>query len=160
MKTKKMKKVLIALDYDPTSQKVAETGFSLAKTMGSEVILMHVMSDPVDYSSMEYSPRLGYTGYKDIGKLQLENIESLKNESQQFLDKSKHHLGDDSIQNLVKDGDCAESILKTAKDLHTDIIVMGSHGRRWLENIIMGSVTEKVLHHTSIPLLIIPTKKT
>jgi nucleotide-binding universal stress UspA family protein len=159
MKTKKMKKVLIALDYDPTSQKVAETGFSLAKTMGSEVILMHVMSDPVDYSSMEYSPRLGFIGYKDTEKLQLESIEGLKNESQQFLDKLKHHLGDNSIQTLVKDGDCAESILKTAKDLHIDIIVMGSHSRRWLENIVMGSVTEKVLHHTSIPLFIVPTKK-
>jgi hypothetical protein len=34
MKTNKMKKVLIALDYDPTAQKVAEVGFSLAKTMG------------------------------------------------------------------------------------------------------------------------------
>jgi nucleotide-binding universal stress UspA family protein len=160
MKTKKMKKVLIALDYDPTSQKVAETGFSLAKKMGSDVILMHVMSDPVDYSSMEYSPRLGYSGYKDTEKLQLDSIEGLKNESQQFLEKSKHHLGDDSIQTLIKDGDCAEAILKTAKDLHIDIIVMGSHSRRWLENIVMGSVTEKVLHHTSIPLLIIPTKKT
>jgi nucleotide-binding universal stress UspA family protein len=159
MKTKKMKKVLIALDYDPTSQKVAETGFSLAEAMGSEVILMHVMSDPVDYSSMEYSPRLGYTGYKNTEKLQIESIEGLKNESQQFLDKSKHHLDDNSIQTLVKDGDCAESILKTAKDLHIDIIVMGSHSRRWLENIVMGSVTEKVLHHTSIPLFIVPTKK-
>jgi len=154
-----MKKILIALDYDPTSQKVAETGFSLAKTMGAEVILMHVMSDPVDYSSMEYSPRLGYTGYMNTEKLQIESIEGLKNESQQFLDKSKHHLGDNSIQTLVKDGDCAESILKTAKDLHIDIIVMGSHSRRWLENIVMGSVTEKVLHHTSIPLFIVPTKK-
>jgi nucleotide-binding universal stress UspA family protein len=92
--------------------------------------------------------------------LQLDSIEGLKNESQQFLEKSKHHLGDDSIQTLIKDGDCAEAILKTAKDLHIDIIVMGSHSRRWLENIVMGSVTEKVLHHTSIPLLIIPTKKT
>jgi len=159
MKTNKMKKVLIALDYDPTSQKVAETGFSLAKTMGAEVILMHVMSDPVDYSSMEYSPRLGYTGFKNTEKLQIENIESLENESQQFLDKSKHHLGDNSIQTLVKDGVCAESILKTAKDMHIDVIVMGSHSRRWLENIVMGSVTEKVLHHTSIPLFIVPTKK-
>ena len=162
MKTKKMKKVLIALDYDPTSQKVAETGFSLAKTMGSEIILMHVMSDPVDYAPMEYSPRLGFVGLKDKGKLHSENIEGLENEAQQFLDKSKHHLGDNSIQTLVKkrDGDCAESILKAAKDLHTDIIVIGSHSRRWLENIVMGSVTEKVLHHTSIPLFIVPTKKT
>jgi len=160
MKPKKTIKVLIALDYDPTAQKVAEKGFSLAKAMGSEVILMHVMSNPVDYSSMEYSPSLGFTGYKDTGKLQSESIEGLKNESQLFLDKTKRHLGDNSIQTLVKKGDCAESILKTAKDLHIDIIVMGSHSRRWLENIVMGSVTEKVLHHTSIPLFIIPTKKT
>lgn len=53
----------------------------------------------------------------------------------------------------------AKSILKTAKDLHTDIIVMGSHSRRWLEEILMGSVTEKVLQLTAIPLFIVPTKK-
>jgi nucleotide-binding universal stress UspA family protein len=159
MKTNKMKRVLIALDYNPTAQKVAETGFSLAKTMDAEVILIHVISDPAYYSSMEYSPRLGFTGYGDIGPMQLDSIEELKNVSQHFLDKSKNHLGDDSIQTLVKEGDCAESILKTAKDLHADIIVIGSHSRRWLDEILMGSVTEKVLHHTSIPLFIIPTKK-
>ena len=106
--------------------------------------------------------RLGFIGIKDTGKLQSESIEGLKNESQIFLDKTKRHLGDNSIQTLIKkrDGDYAESILKTAKDLHIDIIVMGSHSRRWLENIVMGSVTEKVLHHTSIPIFIVPTKKT
>jgi nucleotide-binding universal stress UspA family protein len=36
---------------------------------------------------------------------------------------------------------------------------MGSHSRNWLENIVMGSVTEKVLHGTIMPLLVIPTKK-
>ncbi|TFH50172.1 MAG: universal stress protein, partial [Bacteroidia bacterium] len=35
----------------------------------------------------------------------------------------------------------------------------GSHSRKWLENIVMGSVSEKVLRSTSIPLFIIPTKK-
>jgi nucleotide-binding universal stress UspA family protein len=159
MKPDKMKKVLIALDYDPTAQKVAEAGFSLAKTMGAEVILMHVISDPVYYSSSEFSPIMGYTGYMDIGPLILDSVDGLKNVAQHFLDKSKHHLGDKTIQTQVKEGDFAESILKTAKDLHADIIVMGSHSRRWLENIVMGSVTEEVLHHTSIPLFIIPTKK-
>jgi hypothetical protein len=38
MKTNKMKKVLIALDYNPTAQKVAEVGFSMAKSMNAEVI--------------------------------------------------------------------------------------------------------------------------
>jgi nucleotide-binding universal stress UspA family protein len=159
MKPDKMKKVLIALDYDPTAQKVAEAGFSLAKTMGAEVILMHVISDPVYYSSSEFSPIMGYTGYTDIGPLILDSVDGLKNVAQHFLDKSKHYLGDKTIQTQVKEGGFAESILKTAKDLHADIIVMGSHSRRWLENIVMGSVTEEVLHHTSIPLFIIPTKK-
>ena len=159
MKTIKMKKVLIALDYDPTAQKVAEIGYSLAKTMGAEVILLHVVSDPVYYSSTEYSPIMGFTGYMDTAPLQLDSIDGLKKASQHFLDKSKHHLGDEAIQTLVKEGDLAESIFKTAKDLHVDIIVMGSHSRKWLENIVMGSVTEEVLHHTSIPLFIIPTKK-
>lgn len=159
MKTIKMQKVLIALDYDPTAQKVAEVGFLLAKTMGAEVILLHVVSDPVYYSSTEYSPIMGFSGYMDTAPLQLDSVDGLRKASQQFLDKSKRHLGDEAIQTLVKEGDFAESILKAAKELHADIIVMGSHSRKWLENIVMGSVTEEVLHHTSIPLFIIPTKK-
>ncbi len=60
---------------------------------------------------------------------------------------------------LVKEGDFAESILNAAKEVNADIIVVGSHSRKWMENIVMGSVTEKVLHHTTIPLFIVPTKK-
>ena len=47
MKTNKKKKVLIALDYNPTAQKVAEVGFSMAKSMNAEITLLHVISDPV-----------------------------------------------------------------------------------------------------------------
>jgi len=43
--------------------------------------------------------------------------------------------------------------------LNADIIVMGSHSRKWLESIIMGSETEVVLKKTVIPLFIVPTKK-
>ena len=152
-------KVLIALDYDPTAQKVAETGFSIARAMGAEVILLHVISDPVYYSSVEYSPIMGFSGYMEMDPIQMDSADGLMKASLSFLNKSKEHLGDNTIQTLVKEGDFADSIIKTAKSIHADVIVMGSHSRKWLENIIMGSVTEKVLHHTSIPLLIIPTKK-
>lgn len=159
MKTIIMKKVLIALDYNPTAQKVAELGFAMAKAMNAEIVLLHVISDPVYYSSANYSPVMGFTGFMDMDPQQLNITEELKKASQHFLEKSKHHLGDKTIQTLVKEGDCADSIIKTAEELHADIIVMGSHSQKWLENIIMGSVTEKVLHHTSIPLFIIPTKQ-
>lgn len=159
MKTDKLKKVMIALDYGPTAQKVAETGFSLAKSLGAEVVLLHVMSDPVYYSSADFSPIMGFSGYTDIGPLELESVDGIRKASQHFLDKSKHHLGDDSIKTMIADGDFSESILKAAKDAHADIIVVGSHSRKWLEKIVMGSVTEQVLNHTSIPLYIVPTKK-
>jgi len=154
-----MKKVLIALDYNPTAQKVAEVGFSMAKAMNAEITLLHVMADPVYYSSQEYSPIMGFNGFMETGQLQLYSVDALEKASLHFLDKSRHHLGDKAIKTMVMLGDFAESIIKTAKDLHTDIIVMGSHSRRWLDEILMGSVTETVLHHSSIPLFIIPTRQ-
>jgi nucleotide-binding universal stress UspA family protein len=127
--------------------------------MNAEVILLHVITDPVFYSTAGYSPIMGFNGYVDMGPIQLDSVDGLKNASLHYLDKSKQHLGDNSIRTIVKEGDFANTILETAKVEHANIIVLGSHSRKWLENILMGSVTEKVLHHTSIPLLIVPTKK-
>jgi len=159
MKTDKVSKILIALDYAPTAVKVAETGFLLAQTMGAKVILLHVLSEPVYYSSREYSPVIGFTGYMEMDTLKSVSIERLKNASLLYLEDTKKQLGDKKILTIVKEGEFADTILEAAKEVNADIIVIGSHSRRWLEEILMGSVTEKVLHHTLIPLLIVPTKK-
>ena len=154
-----MKKVLIALDYDPTARKVADLGFSMAKAMNAEITLLHVITDPVYYSSPEYSPIMGFNGFMETGQLQLYSVDALEKASLDFLDKFRHNLGDKTIKILAVNGDIAESILKTTLDLKIDIVVLGSHSRRWLDEILMGSVTEKVLHNSSVPLFIIPTKK-
>ncbi|MDD4920928.1 MAG: universal stress protein [Bacteroidales bacterium] len=149
MKTNKIEKVLIAMDYDETSQKVAEQGFAMAKAMNAKVVLLHVISEqPVYYSSYTY-----------MQSLRVDIMDDLKKSIQKFLDKAKKHLGDESIQTIFEAGDIAETILKTAKEMKVDVIVMGSHSRKWLENIIMGSTAEKVLEKTSLPLFVIPTKK-
>jgi nucleotide-binding universal stress UspA family protein len=149
MKTTKIQKVLIAMDYDETSQKVAEVGFSMAKALHAETILLHVISEqPVYYSTYTY-----------MRELRVDILGDLKKSTQAYLDKSKKYLGDDSIKTVLKEGEIAETILNTAKELHVDIIVMGSHSRKWLENIIIGSEAEAVLKKTTIPLFIIPTKK-
>jgi len=154
------KKIVIALDYEPSALKVAESGFSLAKSLQAEIILLHIISDPVYYYSDEYSPMREFPVFKKMKPFQEERDTDIKNASQLFLDKIKKHLGDETIQTMVEEGDSSESIFKTAKKLHMDIIVMGSHSHSWLENIVLGSVTEKVLKSTSIPLFIIPTKIT
>ena len=159
MKTNKVSKILIALDYALTAVKVAETGFLLAQTMSAKVILLHVLSEPVYYSSREYSPVIGFTGYMEMGTLKSVCIERLKNASLLYLEDTKKQLGDKTILTIVKEGEFTDTILEAAKEVNADIIVIGSHSRRWLEEILMGSVTEKVLQHTLIPLLIVPTKK-
>jgi len=144
-----MKKVLIAIDYDQTAKKVAEKGFSLAKAMNAEITLLHVISKPVLY----------YSSYMATVPLQINNVSELNAIAQNFLDKTKHDLRGETIQTMVKEGDTAESILESAKKMNADIIVMGTHSRKWLENILMGSVAENVLKHSTLPLFIIPTKK-
>jgi nucleotide-binding universal stress UspA family protein len=154
-----MKKILIALDYDHTAQEVAETGFAMAKSMKADIVLLHVISDPVYYSSSDYSPIVGFTGNMEMDQIEFGSAEGLVRASAQYLDKIRHHLGDNNIQILVKEGEFAETIIEVAKNINADIIALGSHGRRWMEEILLGSVTEKVLHQTTIPLFIIPTKK-
>jgi nucleotide-binding universal stress UspA family protein len=153
-----MKKILIALDYDPAAQKIAKTGYALAKSMNAKVILLHVISDPAYYSSLNYSPIFGYDSFSNLDIVQTTAVEELKKAAKNYLDKSKQHLGDETIETVIKDGDFGESILDTAKEMNVDIIVMGSHGRRGFDKILMGSVAEKVLHKTTIPLFVIPTK--
>jgi len=152
-----MKKILIGLDYNPTAQKVAETGHKLAKAMKARTILLHVISDATYYSSLNYSPIMGFGGFSR-DTIQIDTAEELKKVAQDYLDKSKQHLRDRMIETVVRKGDFGETILKTATDLDVDIIVMGTHSRRGLEKILMGSVAEKVLHHSLIPLFIIPTR--
>jgi nucleotide-binding universal stress UspA family protein len=57
-----MKNILIALDYDPSAEKIAEAGYALAKAIGAKVTLIHVIADSAYYSTLEYSPVMGYTG--------------------------------------------------------------------------------------------------
>ena len=161
MKTFKMKKVLIAVDYDPAAQKVAETGYSLAEKIDAEVVLLHVISEanPEYYFAIDYSPIMGYNGFNETGPWQLNNIDTLKGAALQFLDKIKEHLGDDKIHSLVETGNIADTIISTAKKVNADVIVMGTHGRSKLDELLLGSATERVLRHSSIPLFIVPTKQ-
>jgi len=155
MKTNKVKKVLIALDYNPTAKKVAEDGYAMAKAMNAEVLLLHVVIDLAMYSSVY--PNMGIWQINEADVIDV--YESANKRAGVFLDRAKHHLGNASIQTLLKEGDTAQLILETAKEKDADCIVMGSHSQKWLENIIMGSVTKEVLRKTTIPLFIIPTKK-
>ncbi|MEO8235892.1 MAG: universal stress protein [Flavobacterium sp.] len=156
MKDIKMNKILIALDYNPTAQKIAEVGFSLAKSMNAKVVLLHVLSTPANYVTI-YDPIMGFGGFANLDAQP--DIEYLTKTAFGFLENVKNHLGDSTIITIVEEGHYADVILETAYSSRADIIVIGSHSKEWLEKILVDSTTEKILHDTNIPILIVPTKK-
>ena len=154
-----MKKVLIALDYDPSAQKIAESGYALAQSMNAEITLLHVVSEPNYYATVGVSPITGLDDQINVVPLNMDSMDDLKAEAHKYLNRMKTHLGGESIHTSVQEGEAEDAILGSAKSLNADIIVIGSHSRRWIDNILMGSVAEKVLKNTKVPLYIIPLRK-
>jgi nucleotide-binding universal stress UspA family protein len=142
-----MKKILIALDFHPSATKIIEAGLLLAKTMEAKVTLLYVKIKLINYSLI----------YKKVGSLKLDSIADLKLAAQSFLEKSKHQMDNNMIESIVKEGDFAEFVINTA--MSVDMIVMGSHNAKWVEEMVMGRISNETLQQTSIPILIIPTRK-
>ena len=158
MKAIKMNKVLIALDYNPTAQKVAEVGYSISKAMGADCMLLHILSTPIIYTSVNYDPIMGFSGFEALENYQL-NADLLSKSANKYLDKVKKHLGDSNVETIVKEGEFDDQIMETAKSYNADLIVMGTHSQQWLEKILVGSTTESIIQISKIPIVIVPTKK-
>ena len=150
-----MKKVLIAIDYNPCAQKIAETGFEYARAMNAEICIIHAIAD-IAYYSAEYSPIMGFEGFSPDGAFK--NIEEQENEANRFLTAVVKHLGNSNIKIRVLDGKTFEAILQYAVEYKADLIVMGAHSHNGFEKIL-GDVAAEVIKHAEIPILIIPTDK-
>lgn len=154
-----MKKIVIALDYEKSAEKIARDGYELAKSMNASVILLHITSDPVYYSSLNYSPIFGFDAFSNLDILQQDVGQQIEKAAWDYLERVKKELGGgDKIQTVVRSGDFADSIMEIAGEFKADLIVMGSHSRTGLDNLFLGSVAKKVVQHSKIPMYIIPIK--
>ena len=151
-----MKKVLIAIDYNPVSEKVAEAGYELAKMMGAQVCLMHVMAD-IGYYSTPFPTFMGYEGLTTAPDMNV--ALELRNIGEDYLQSAARHLNDETVTTYMGEGDTARSILKYAKEWQANLIVMGTQSHSALEKILLGTVASKVLEKTEIPVYMVPVKK-
>ncbi len=151
-----MKKICIALDYNPSAEKIAKTGYAYAKALGATTALVHVISDAV-YYAMDYAPFMGYES--PFNSTNFEVVEELRNGAEKFLKSTAEHLGTKAIATKVLDGETADAILDYAVENDIDLLVLGSHSHSALENVLMGNTAVKVVRHSKIPVLIVPTSK-
>lgn len=152
-----MKKVLIAIDYNPTSQEVTEKGYALAKKMGAEVCLVHVMSEVAHYG-MRYPTFMGYEGF-DAGSVDINVANEMRNITEDYLQTAANHLDDPTVTTKLLEGDAARGILEFAEEWNADLIVMGTHSHSVLEKLFMGTVASSILEKTKVPVYVIPVRK-
>ncbi len=141
-------RVLVALDGSPAVEQIVEPAVALAGLMGSRVTLLRVVEplppfgvDPVTYSAETDDPGL---------ELQLQ-------EARGYLDgvarglRAKH-LDVDTI--VLVHPHPATAIVEEAEKEHGTLIALQTHGRRGLARLVLGSVADKVIRSTTLPVLI------
>ena len=151
-----MKKVLIAIDYNPVSETVAEEGHKLAQLMNAEVCLMHVMTD-IGYYNAPFPTFMGYEGYTMAPDMNV--ALELRNIAEDYLNKAAEHLKDDKVSTYMGEGDTANAILGYAEEWQADLIVMGTHSHSTLEKLLLGTVASNVLEKTQVPVYMVPVGK-
>ena len=149
-----MKKVLIGLDYNPNSEKVVQSGYEIAKKLGAEVCLIHVLAD-VSYYGVNYPSFMGYEGYNEM-TVDLDVISELREVAKQFVETAANHLNDPSVSTHLAEGPTSTSILEYADSWKADMIVLGTHSHSVLEKILMGTTASHILEKTKIPVYFIP----
>ncbi len=151
-----MKKVLISLDYHPTSEIVAKEGKKMAEQINAEVHLIHVVGD-VNFYNVNYPALFGYE-FNSPGLQPFNSINEAIERGEEFLDKAANEVGGEVITSVAQ-GDAANAILNYAKEKDIDLIVMGTHSRSIFEKVFIGSVASKLLEKTKIPVYMVPINK-
>lgn len=141
----KLNKILIAVDNDPISEKIASMGLQLGKQLKAEIALLSVVDTAFLMTDGNVTPA-------EMAEL----LKSDGRKAQQMLIDKVFKVY--KIWTFIEEGKPFEVILKVAEEWEADLIVLGTHGRTGLTHLLMGSVAEKVVRHSTKPLFIIPAK--
>ena len=136
------KNILLAVDGSEYSKKALAYAQDMAETYRATLWLVHVLPHTSDL-----------LGYDDFEKLYAKR----KCAGQSVLDAAQEMLGESAIavcEELVE-GSEAESILNCAKNIQADLIVMGSRGMGALKGLLLGSISRKVIHYASCPVMVV-----
>lgn len=141
------KKILVPTDGSAQAAAAAATAAQLAKSQGAQIIGVYVI-DPFPYIGIGDASAIGLQAY--LSEAKAAAGQALEMLSKVCAAEGVSFAGDTIERNVVHEG-----ILETAKAEGCDLIVMGSHGRRGLEKLVLGSVTQRVLGLVHVPVLVV-----
>lgn len=140
-----MKKILMPVDGTTTCDKTLQMTKEIAEKFNSDVIVLFVK--PV-VQPLSHPGRMAQETFTDITN-QGEWDEIVNLAKAQFEDV------DVNVQTMIVEGDPASEIIDVATTTECDLIVMCTHGMSAMKRFMLGSITNKVVHHATIPVLIV-----
>ncbi|MDX2216388.1 MAG: universal stress protein [Oculatellaceae cyanobacterium bins.114] len=152
-------KILAAIDYSPLSQEVFAQALDLAKTNHARLMLFHCISEETITGSSPFSGELGLLPRIVNQAYQAQQI-YLENQVQEIQALLRRYCETAAQQGVAAESsyrvaDAGQGLCQTAQQWEADLIVLGRRGRRGLTEVLLGSVSNYVLHHACCAVLII-----
>lgn len=138
------KHLIAATDFGDPATAALDLAIDLAATYQAQLTLLHIYGVPAVY-------------YPDAVTWPLEELGKV---AQTSLDTAVAHTRErwPNTDGKLEVGDPREAILKVAKDTGADLLVIGTHGRTGLAHLVLGSVAERLVRMSSIPVLTVSIK--
>lgn len=141
------KHILVPVDGSATSMFAVAKAAGLAKAFGSEVTAVYVL-DPYPFTGVGADFAYGQAQY----------LNAANAEATQALEAVKQRMADEglAVHTLVGEGHAVhEAVVRVGENVGADLIIMGSHGRRGLEKLVLGSVAQRVLQAAHVPVMVV-----
>lgn len=147
----KFEKIYCPVDFSEPSYEALERASDLAEHFGGKLRVVHVIQQYPAYATAAHA---------GVGFSVEEYKESMTEKSRESMKKAvSEHVSDRvEAEHEILYGDPAKEVLRDAKEWGTEMLVISSHGWTVLEEIFFGSVAEKILRHSRMPVLVVPRK--
>lgn len=143
-----IKKIMVATDGSDTSKKAAVIGIDIAHRANGSITAVYVM----EVMRLAHLP--GYSTMPGLKEKILELMQEEGRQATQFVEDQARMMNV-PCHKIVAQGSPSEELLRVSQSQGMDLIITGSLGRTGMEKFILGSVAEKVVLQSSIPVLLV-----
>ena len=149
-------KILLPTDGSKNSEKAIAHAVTIAEFEDAEIIVLNVV-DSVYLTGLPEEDLITKSEMimEEESRRVLERVESIIEDLEKEKGSSAKNV---KITSKTIEGNAADVILKVSESEDVDMIVIASSGKHMLDRFLLGSVTEKTVRHSTIPILVIPNK--
>jgi len=147
-------KILVPTDGSETAENAVEHALDIAERYGAEVHALYV----VDTNSMSLALGAEQLDRIEQGQFgEMEKVKAKADEATGFVAGRARERGLDAVEH-ISSGQPYEKVASYADRNDVDLVVIGSHGRSGVKRALLGSVTERVLRETTVPVLVVDAR--